>query len=128
MYKEITIANIELTDKCNSKCPQCHRTDAQNGCKPYSWIQNIEWSLEDFKKAFPKPNLKTFYFCGTYGDPLMCSDLYEIVKYIMENSNSQVMLSTNGSVRDEISNRYMSEIIRSSDIDSTLIQNNSKGF
>ena len=101
MYKDIDCVNIELTDKCNSKCPQCHRTDAQNGCKPYSWIQNIEWSVEDFKKAFPKPNLKLFYFCGTFGDPLMCNDLYEIVKYIMENSSSQVLLSTNASVRDE---------------------------
>ena len=102
MYEKIDKVNIELTDKCNSRCPQCQRTDAQNGCKPYSWIQNIEWSFEDFKKAFPNPNCyPDFYLCGTYGDPLMCNDLYEIVKYIMENSKSQVMLSTNASVRDE---------------------------
>lgn len=102
MYEKIDKVNIELTDKCNSRCPQCHRTDAENNCRPHKWIQNIEWTFEDFKKAFPDPHCyPDFYFCGTFGDPLMCSDLYEIVKYIMENSKSQVMLSTNGSVRDE---------------------------
>ena len=102
MYEKIDKVNIELTDKCNSRCPQCHRTDSENNCTPHKWIQNIEWSLEDFKKAFPNTNCyPDFYFCGTFGDPLMCNDLYEIVKYIMENSKSQVMLSTNGSVRDE---------------------------
>lgn len=103
MYNVIDKVNIELTDKCNSRCPQCHRTDSMNNCKPYSWIQNIEWTLDDFKKAFP-PKTKfpsCIFFCGTYGDPLMCSDLFGIVKYIMENSNSHVLISTNGSVRDE---------------------------
>ena len=61
MYEKIDKVNIELTDKCNSKCPQCHRTDAQNGCKPYSWIQNIEWSFEDFKKAFEKRSKELGY-------------------------------------------------------------------
>ena len=104
MYEKIDKVNIELTDKCNSRCPQCQRTDAQNGCKPYSWIQNIEWSFEDFKKAFPDPKssgINMFYLCGSFGDPLMCNDLYEIVKDIMENSNSQVFISTNASVRNE---------------------------
>ena len=102
MYEKIDKVNIELTDKCNSRCPQCHRTDSENNCRPHKWIQNIEWTFEDFKKAFPDPHCyPDFYFCGTFGDPLMCSDLYEIVKYIMDNSKSKVMLSTNASVRDE---------------------------
>ena len=58
---------------------------------------------EEFKKAFTPKNLShidRIDICGTWGDPMMNKDIFEIVKYIMNNSKCKILINTNGSIRN----------------------------
>ena len=99
----IEIADINLTNLCNARCPQCQRTDI-NGLGVAKNLPLITWSLNDFMNYFPKNTLddiKEYSFCGTWGDPLMAKDIEPITYYIMDNSNAKVIITTNGSIRNE---------------------------
>lgn len=95
---------IDISTYCNARCPQCHRNDP-NGLKKASWLPLIQWSLEQFKTAWPPSSMeriKRFEICGTWGDPVMNKDIYEIIEYIIENSQSRIQINTNGGMRDEL--------------------------
>ena len=93
---------LDISTHCNAKCPQCHRTDA-NGLQKVDWLPVIQWSTKEFKKAFTPKNLShidRIDICGTWGDPMMNKDIFEIVKYIMNNSKCKILINTNGSIRN----------------------------
>jgi molybdenum cofactor biosynthesis enzyme MoaA len=97
------VAWIDLTTYCNAGCPQCHRTDP-NGLGKIDWLPLIKWDLAQFKKAYPPRTLrmiKRFEICGTWGDPIMVKDIYEICEYIIENSRAWIQINTNGGFRDD---------------------------
>lgn len=105
MKWEYTNINVflDVSTYCNAGCPQCHRTN-ENGLGKADWLPLIRWDLATFKKAFPVEELNHIYeidFCGTWGDPAMCKDLYEMFEYIIQNSNTKITMNTNGSIRDE---------------------------
>ena len=53
VYKKKKLnAWLDITTHCNAACPQCHRTDPKTSGK-VDWLPLIQWSFEDFKKAFP---------------------------------------------------------------------------
>lgn len=92
--------HIEISSKCTLKCPRCPRTE-------YKQPQlNQEYTLEEFKRAFPADTIKQLeriLFCGDVGDPIYCKDLINIVAYIkQENAFCQVEIVTNGSYKDEV--------------------------
>lgn len=96
---------LDVTTRCNAGCPQCHRTDPM-GLKKASWLPDINWTLEDFRKALPEKLCKHIYnfdFCGTWGDCLTNPDILPMVKYIKENADPEVSIciNTNGSLRNE---------------------------
>ena len=95
---------LDITTHCNAKCPQCHRTDA-NVLDKADWLPIVQWSFDQFKTAFPPKTLQMFkeiQICGTWGDPMMNKDIFEIVEYIMDNSSGiHLLINTNGSIRDE---------------------------
>ncbi len=95
--------DIAITNFCNARCPQCSRTNT-NGLKAHDWLPLTQWSFEDFKRMFPIETLndvEEYSFCGTWGDPMMCKDIAYMVQYIIDNSNSNVSITTNGSIRNE---------------------------
>lgn len=97
------VAWVDLSTYCNAGCPQCHRTNT-NGLDKVDWLPLTQWSLDQFKKAFPIEDLSKyvrFEICGTWGDPLMCKDIFEICEYIVKNSNAWIQMNTNGGMRDE---------------------------
>lgn len=94
---------IDLSTYCNAGCPQCHRTNP-NGLDKVDWLPLVQWTLQQFKEAFPPEimsNIREFEICGTWGDPLMCKDIFDICKYIIDNSNAWIQINTNGGMRDE---------------------------
>jgi sulfatase maturation enzyme AslB (radical SAM superfamily) len=96
------IAWVDLSTYCNAGCPQCHRT-SPNGDK-VDWLPLIQWDLQTFKKAFSPKELNHYTeieLCGTFGDPIMNKDIFEIVSYIIEHGRPSVKINTNGSLRDE---------------------------
>jgi MoaA/NifB/PqqE/SkfB family radical SAM enzyme len=93
---------LDVSTYCNAGCPQCHRT-SKNGLGKEDWLPLIRWDLETFKKAFPPEEIErvhTFKFCGTWGDPVMCKELYEMCEYIIANSWARISIDTNGSIRN----------------------------
>jgi MoaA/NifB/PqqE/SkfB family radical SAM enzyme len=94
---------LDVSTYCNAGCPQCHRTDP-NGLGKIDWLPLIQWDIETFKKAFPKEeleNIREIDFCGTWGDPVMCKDLFEMIEHVIKNSDARIEMHTNGSIRDE---------------------------
>tara|TARA_B100000035_G_scaffold26807_1_gene20924 strand:- start:832 stop:1641 length:810 start_codon:yes stop_codon:yes gene_type:complete len=92
---------LDLSTYCNASCPQCHRTD-KNGLGKVEWLPLIKWSLEDFVRQFPPGSIDEvtmFEICGTWGDPIMSKDIGKIVKYVMDNSQAEVHINTNGGMR-----------------------------
>ena len=102
-YKNLRVF-MDISTYCNAGCPQCHRTNPQ-GLQKADWLPLIQWSADQFKKAFPVEeliNVETFKFCGTWGDPIMNKDILKIFEYIAENSpHTTVSVDTNGSIRSE---------------------------
>ena len=93
---------LDVSTYCNAGCPQCHRTNP-NGLGKADWLPLIRWDLKTFQKAFPKEELENILvlkFCGTWGDPVMCKELYQMCEYIIQNSNCRIEMDTNGSIRD----------------------------
>ena len=105
MYKDKDLkAWIDLSTYCNARCPQCHRNDI-NGLGKADWLPLVQWDVEQFKNAYTPETMKLiskFEICGTWGDPMMCKDIYEICEYIINNSNSWIQINTNGGMRDEL--------------------------
>ena len=96
---------VDLSTLCNAGCPQCHRTSV-NGLGKQDWLPMIQWSLDQFKSAFPpdllKNNVTAMSICGTWGDPVMNKDIKEIISYVVQQNPSVfINLDTNGSIRDE---------------------------
>ena len=99
----IEIADINLTNLCNARCPQCQRT-AEIGLGTLKDLPMITWSLQDFMNYFPKnclDDIKEYSFCGTWGDPLMAKDIEAICDYILNNSQANILITTNGSIRSK---------------------------
>ena len=115
LYKNKKLkAWLDISTYCNAACPQCHRTNPKTLNK-VDWLPLIQWSLKEFKTAFPKKTLnhiKEFNFCGTWGDPCMNKDIFEICEYIINNSKCWIEINTNGSLRDEFWWTNLSYIIK----------------
>lgn len=100
MYK-ITDLHIELTDKCQARCPMCARN--HNGGAERSFVGQRDITLEKFKDWFDDiwlSELDNFYACGNYGDPIIARDCLEIFQYVRSvNKTARLSIHTNGSAR-----------------------------
>lgn len=97
---EIQKIQIELTTRCNARCPMCVRN--YRGMDYNDGYPETELRLEDIKRIFPPEFLKqihTILFNGNLGDFGLAKDGIEIVKYFVENNIRHIDISTNGSMR-----------------------------
>ena len=101
-FKRIT---FELSEKCNAACPLCLRTQPHNKSKPIPEVhKKRELSVEDFKHILPPfimNDLIEISLCGNVGDPIAAKDCLPIVQYISEYRNIQIIIETNGSLRNK---------------------------
>lgn len=94
---------LDLSTYCNAACPQCHRT-SPDGLEKNTWLPLVQWSIDEFKKIFPietMKHIKKFDLCGTWGDPMMNKHIFEICEYIIKESNANIDINTNGSMRSD---------------------------
>jgi MoaA/NifB/PqqE/SkfB family radical SAM enzyme len=100
-FSQIKQVHLEITNNCQASCPMCSRNIS--GGLPNDLIKVHNWSLEDFKTIM-NPTLLSqlhgYYFCGTFGDPMLNDNLIEMCRYSTEVApNVQIAIHTNGSAR-----------------------------
>lgn len=106
---QIARVHVELTTRCNARCPMCPRN--YRGYDFNSGYPITELRLEDFKKIFKPEFLRQLRgkplhpnevfgvsFNGNLGDFAAAKDALEIVEYLVEN-DVEVSINTNGSLR-----------------------------
>lgn len=103
MYKlnDIKEIHLELTTKCQAKCPMCPRRI--NGGMLNPLFNLTEINLETFKNWFDDDlllHLESIFFCGNLGDPIIAQDCLEILEHVsLINPNIKLSIHTNGSAR-----------------------------
>lgn len=102
-FTDLDSVHLEITNNCQAKCPMCSRN--YHGGLKNPLIKINEWSLEDFKAIFNKElltQIKSIYFCGNFGDPIINNDLSEMCGYAKNiNPNLQIRIHTNGGARSK---------------------------
>lgn len=97
---EIEQLHVELTTRCNARCPMCMRN--YRGMDYNSGYPVTELRLEDFKKiATPEflKQIKRVLFNGNLGDFGLAKDAHKIISYLLEHANLDwIKISTNGSM------------------------------
>ncbi len=127
LYKDFLKENkiwmwLDICTNCNAGCPECHRTDIESGgLGKIEWLPLISWTFDEFKTAYPPDFIKKVHewdICGTWGDPAMCKDLFQIVEYIIDNRPDVALsIDTNGSVRSKSWWKKLGELSRKMDPD-----------
>ena len=104
MYKleDIRDVHLELTTKCQARCPMCPRRINGGILNPFMSLDEI--TLKQFKKWFSLDFIKqldSLFMCGNLGDPIIAHDCLEIFQYLREtNPNITLIMHTNGSARN----------------------------
>lgn len=110
--------HIELTTKCNAGCPICPR-HVKNTSIRTSRIDLSEITLEQVKDWFPlelTQKIGSINFCGNFGDPCSCKDLYEIVEYFhLNNKNTIIEIRTNGGAKPVVFWEKLGNLSKDSD-------------
>lgn len=97
-YNNVRSIHMELSSRCNAACPGCSRFIMNSPIVKPDLIQT-DVTLEQFKSWFPVEfvsKIKKWQFCGSYGDPMACKDIYEILEYLCDNSKASIQINTNG--------------------------------
>jgi MoaA/NifB/PqqE/SkfB family radical SAM enzyme len=103
MYKleDIKDIHLEITSKCQARCPMCPRRINGGAINPLIKLDEID--LDTFKSWFPQEFIKqlnSLFMCGNLGDPIIAKDCLEILQYLRQvNPSIQLSMHTNGSAR-----------------------------
>lgn len=98
---DIRIVHLEMTARCNARCPQCSRNVHGGPDNPN--LPLTELSLADVEQFFPDDfiaQLDCMYMCGVYGDAMVAKDTVEVFEHFRaRNRKIWLHLTTNGSGR-----------------------------
>jgi MoaA/NifB/PqqE/SkfB family radical SAM enzyme len=97
---QIEQLQIELTTRCNARCPMCMRN--YHGMEYNGGYPEIELSLANIKQILqPKflQQIKRVLFNGNLGDFGLARESQEIVAYLIDSGVPNIDISTNGSMR-----------------------------
>lgn len=101
-YRDINAIQLEVTKRCNFKCKHCYLGNER--------FEKDYLSTEDIKKIIcMASDLGVFEFDITGGEPLVRSDIREILQYIYEKG-MRTRLYTNGFLIDEEMIRFFKKI------------------
>lgn len=100
---EVRAIHLEITSKCQAKCPMCPRRINGGAINPFIKLNEI--TLEQFQQWFPIEfiqQLNHLSMCGNLGDPIIAKDTLEIFKYVrLHNTHMSLKMHTNGSARTQ---------------------------
>lgn len=99
MLDQIRSFELELTTRCNARCPQCVRNDF--GGPVYHALPLVDIDLMFLQRKIQPviSHIKTTRLCGTYGDPCIHPGAIDMVKWLVDNSESEIFINTNGGLR-----------------------------
>jgi MoaA/NifB/PqqE/SkfB family radical SAM enzyme len=115
--------DLELNNICNAACPMCSRTNINNtkpnNTKPY--IDNkTQVTFSDFKHIIDKnPYIKSYNFCGNWGDPITTKDFLRIIEYIAHKEVT-ITIHTNGGLKSTSWWKKLGEIL-SCNVNNTIV-------
>lgn len=93
-HKTTTIlANIDVTNRCNQRCPICFANSAVAGYLYEPSFEEIKKMLKDLRAQKPVP-CPAVQFAG--GEPTMREDIVEIVQAARDTGFPQIQMATNG--------------------------------
>ncbi len=93
-HKTTTIlANIDVTNRCNQRCPVCFANAAASGYLYEPSLEQIRDMMQMLRNEKPVP-CPAVQFAG--GEPTMREDIVQIVKMAREFKFTQVQMATNG--------------------------------
>ena len=97
---QIRQVHVELTTRCNARCPMCMRN--YRGMDYNSGYPDTELSLVQFQHILNPviAQIKRVNFNGNLGDFASARDAVEIVEYLVKHSIT-VNINTNGSLRNQ---------------------------
>ena len=108
-YTDIKSIHLEVTSKCQAKCPMCPRRIGGGPLDPYITLDEI--TLDQFRDWFPPDfiqQLNHLNMCGNLGDPIIAKDTLEIYRYLRATNPTMALhMHTNGSAR---SDRWWTEL------------------
>ena len=100
-FSNLRQIHLEISNNCQASCPMCSRN--VHGGLDNPLIKIKDWTLEEFKTVMTPEVLQQlygFYFCGTFGDPIMNNNVIQMCEYAKEiNSRIQIHIHTNGGMR-----------------------------
>ena len=105
MYKleDIRDVHLEITSKCQAKCPMCPRRINGGPMNPFIKLDDI--TLDRFKEWFPRQfiqQLNSMFMCGNLGDPIISRDTMQIFEHLREvNPRMKLSMHTIGSAREQ---------------------------
>jgi len=98
---EVRAIHLEVTSKCQARCPMCPRRINGGPLNPF--IELNEITLEKFQEWFSIDFIKQLNhlsMCGNLGDPIIAKDTLEIFRYLRNyNTSMALVMHTNGSAR-----------------------------
>lgn len=102
-YYDIREVHLEVTTKCQARCPMCIRRIHGGAIMPL--LELTEVTLEKFQSWFSIDFIKqlsSLFLCGNNGDPIIAKESLQILQYLREvNPSIELSIHTNGSARSK---------------------------
>lgn len=109
---QIRSIQVEISNHCNSACPQCPRNYYGGDTIPTLPLR--KWSLSEFKTIINDEVLsqvEKVYFCGTYGDPMTNKHLVDMCQWVKRHPKVKVGIHTNGGIGNEQQYRDLAAVV-----------------
>ena len=101
-FNELEDIHLEITNNCQAGCPMCGRN--RFGGLENPLLRLKDWTITDFKTVMTEKvltQIRGFFFCGNFGDPLLNNDLLRMCEYAkLINPKLNIRIHTNGSLRN----------------------------
>lgn len=101
-YNQLEQIHLEITNNCQAACPMCSRNVHGGLDNPLLTLNS--WTINEFKTIMTPAVLhqvKSYYFCGNFGDPILNNDLIEMCRYSKDTApNTPIRIHTNGGARN----------------------------
>lgn len=100
-FDQLESIHLEISNNCQASCPMCNRNI--NGGPDNPLLSKSDWTLSEFKQIMNEEvlaQIKGFFFCGNFGDPMMNDDVLDMIEYSAKvNPNLNIRFHTNGGAR-----------------------------